>query len=129
MKTKTALLLALMLPACLGIYSREGELMPALSLLWSTEIAVQVKDAINHDALPPGVTAEQAAASSKAMQDALDSGDRERVAAVDWVTLKAVALAGVDAAVAAGTVDPDNAPSLRESVNQFEKKRLILLNR
>lgn len=129
MKTKTALLLALMLPACLGIYSREGELMPALSLLWSTEISVQIQDAISNDALPQGLTVEAVNAESKKMQDALDSGDRERVAAVDWVTLKAVALAGVDAAVAAGTVDPDNAPSLRESVNQFEKKRLTLLNR
>lgn len=120
-----AALAVLILTACAGVKARENVLMPAMSQAYSTSIQPMVQ----RGAELPGVDSSAVEAADVAMVEALDSGERERVAAVDWSLLRAAAEGDVSARLQAGEIGPGVAASLRGLLEEFTVQRARLLAR
>lgn len=128
-----AIVLQLLAVACAGVRARETALMPVMAKAWSTVVAGAVESGVVAGKLPAEQTAEQVRAASTAMQQALDSGDRYSVRAVDWTSLRQVALDGIAARAAlpasGGGIGGGVAMSLVETVNEFDRNHTKLLLR
>jgi hypothetical protein len=128
---RTALIL-LLAGACTGITARDEVLLPAMSLGWSTTIAVQIEHDVSDRLGLGAIDAAQAQAilnESDAMQAALDSGDHTQVIGVNWGMLRLSALGGVQHRRDADEIGWGTAISIVETVDQFNARWVQLLAR
>jgi len=127
MTTKLLRLLPLLLPAllsaCAGSLARSHTLLPAMREAWP-EIRMQVES--EAAAAGEGLAAPAIAAADAALQ----ADDPLQFAAVDWPLLDMLAEGDVVRRLAAGSIAPGVAASLRERLARFlEARRTYLRQR
>ena len=111
-----ALLALLAASACAGVAARDEALLPAMRLAWPPIAELVERGTANRiDGAQVPVLA-----AAREMTAALDSGDRERVAAVDWPILRFAAAEGIKRRIEAGEIGPGVAESLAERILQFD---------
>lgn len=109
MRKMMAVAMLVALAACAGPQAREHVLMPAMRVAWE-EIAPTVSD-------------------PQPMTQALESGDRWALLAVDWPSLLIEAMADVDRRLAEGEIGPTVAKLLRERLLQFNDAYIKVTSR
>jgi len=122
-----ALLLTL-LTACAGTRARDNVLLPAMQLAWpgvAKDVEHGVVDGEQQGDLN-AASADVLRAGAASMGAALEVGDRFEVLAVDWASLRGMALRGIVVRVARGEIGAGVAGSLRERVAQFNASFLKL---
>lgn len=122
----------LLLAACTGITARETLLMPTMLTLWDSAISHDVAIGIDDALANGGLTEAQAAIwreEAVSMAGALASGDRTAAAEIDWLALRELALAGIQARVTDGELGEGVAESFRETVDVFDENWQILSGR
>lgn len=115
MTRAAATLLLLLVTACAGTKARENMLVPAMQVAWPRIEAVAMLAATEAEA--PVVVAFGAA---------VVSGDPERIAALPFEPVRVLALQGVAARLADGTLGQFGAGSYRESIRLFNEAWLKL---
>ena len=114
-RAATTLLRALLLSACAGTKARENVLVPAMQVAWPRIEAVAMLAATEAEA---PVIARFGAA--------VVSGDPMRIAALPFEPVRVLALQGIAARLADGTLGQFGAASYRESVRLFNESWLKL---
>lgn len=105
----SVLLLAVVLTGCAGANARQKVLDPVLDSVAKNIVA------------DLGTVSEIDAVAVKDFTDAASVGDWSKALTL-WPQVRSLANASIDARVAAGTLGPISAGSLRERLSQFEDK-------
>lgn len=104
---KRYILILVLLTSCLATKVENATMIPAMQSAWTGIRA----DIMKSEAPPTDVIA--------LMDAAIRDGDRVALSFIDWTILKAAAVEGIKARVAAGEIGPGVALSLHERLIRF----------
>ena len=116
-----SLALLVITAACTGVAARNEALIPAMEVAW-----VNIQEDVRAGAAVEGVDVEP---TIFAMTEALASGDRYQVLAVDWASMRTLAITGITSQVTNGEIGPGVAASLIERITNFDDAYQVLARR